>query len=280
MLMERVMEQTFKSIRDPSACRNAARNIASGEVVGSYIRGVCGLWIDGPSAKAIDRIDEIKGEKRANRPFGTTLDAVEFAGMIDPDQIAVSARSLFLDADRLRSRIGSLCFIRIPIRKQVGTELSLRLVSQSEDETFWLQNWIPAGCRSSELWMEAMKEQNIEFPSATSMNVSGTPELVEQEAGIAFCEEHGISTFLGDPESRYEVKGSFPILQVDKAGIHLIREGHFPGQVFRYLLQEWEIDLSDFKPAKYPPVRIPEELEAGAVTGDSLRAALIEHLDG
>lgn len=274
------MAQTFKSIRDIGACTRAARQIESGEVVGSYIRGVCGLWIDGASAKAIDLIDEIKGEKRAGRPFGTTLDGAEFARMIDPDQIAASTRGLFLDADQLRSRLGSLCFVRIPIRKRVGMELPPRLVSQTENGTYWLQNWIPWGCRSSQLWMEALQAQNIEFPSATSMNVSGNPELVEQEAGVEFCEAQGIAVFLGDPQSRYQVKGSFPILQVDKAGIRLIREGHFPGVLFRYLLQEWEINLGDCKPAKYPLVQIPEELQSGAIAGDPLRLALIEHLDG
>jgi hypothetical protein len=274
------MAQTFKSIRDLRACANAARQIESGDVVGSYIRGVCGLWIDGASAKAIGFIDEIKGERRANRPFGTTLDGAEFVRMIDPDQIAPSTRGLFLDADQLRSRLGSLCFLRIPIRKQVGIELPPRLVSQTEEGTYWLQNWIPWGCRSSQLWMEALKGQKIEFPSATSMNVSGNPELVEQEAGVDFCESQGISIFLGDPKSRYEVKGSFPILQVDKAGISLIREGHFPGILFRYLLQEWEIDLSDYTPAKYPLVQTPKELQLGSMAGDALRLALIEHLDG
>jgi hypothetical protein len=238
------------------------------------------LWIDGASAQAIDRIDEIKGEKRANRPFGTTLDGTEFASMIDPDGIAPSARNLFLDADRLQSRLGSLCFIRIPIRQQVGMEMPPRLVSQTEDGTYWLQNWIPSGCRSSEVWMDAVKRQAIAFPSATSMNVSGSPELVEQEAGTAFCEEHGVPIFLGDPESRSEVRGSFPILQVDKTGIRLLREGHFPGHIFRSLLQEWEVDLRDTKPAKYPLVQLPDALQTGAVTGDPLRLALIEHLDG
>jgi hypothetical protein len=274
------MEGTVRSIRDRRDCTEAARQVTSGGAVGSYIRGVCGLWIDGASAGAIDRIDEIKGEKRANRPFGTTLDGAEFAGMIDPDGIAPSARSLFLDADRLESRLGSLCFIRIPIRRGVGMEMPLRLVSQTEDGTYWLQNWMPSGCLSSEVWMEAMRGQAIAFPSATSMNVSGSPELVEQEAGTAFCEEFGIPIFLGDPESRYEVKGSFPILQVDKTGIRLIREGHFPGHIFRYLLQEWDVDLSDYKPAKYPLVQLPEALQTGTVTGDPLRLALIEHLDG
>ena len=274
------MAEIFQSIRDPGVCAKAARQTRHGDVVGSYIRGVCGLWIDGSSAKAIDRIDEIKGEKRANRPFGTTLDGAEFSAMIDPDQIASSVCDLFLDAGRLDARLGSLCFIRIPIRKQIGAELPARLVSRTDDGTCWLQNWMPWGCRSSAQWVAAVKEQNIEFPSATSMNVSGTPELVDQDAGVEFCRLHGIDTFLGDPESKYEVKGSFPILQVDKGGIHLIREGHFPGILFRHLLPEWDIDLSDVKPAKYPLVQIPAEWQSGALTGEALRLALIEHLDG
>jgi hypothetical protein len=274
------MEQTLRSIRDRQACRDAAEQVGSGKVVGSYIRGVCGLWIDGASSNAIALVDEIKGEQRAGRPFGTTLDGPEFANMIDPDQIAPAIRDLFLDADVLRQRLGSLCFIRIPIKGKIGSELPPRLVSQTEDEIYWLQNWIPWGCRSSELWMEAMQRQGIEYPSATSMNVSGTPELVEQAAGVEFCEAHGISIFLGDPESKREVQGSFPILQVDKAGISLIREGHFPGLLFRHLLQEWEVDLRNFKPGKYPLVQIPEELSSGAITGQLLRNALIEQLDG
>jgi hypothetical protein len=274
------VEQILQSIRDRRACAKAAGKIESGGAVGSYIRGVCGLWIDGGSAQAIDLIDEIKGEKRAGRLFGTTLEGAEFTRMIDPDQIAPFARGLFLNADQLDARLGSLCFIRVPIQKQVGIDLPSRLVSQTEDGTYWLQNWIPSGCLSSEGWMEAMKRQNIEFPSATSMNVSGSPELVEQEAGVEFCESHGISIFLGDPESKYEVKGSFPILQVDKTGISLIREGHFPAMLFKHLLMEWKINLNSYKPAKYPPVQIPEELSSGAVTGNDLRLGLIEHLDG
>jgi tRNA A37 threonylcarbamoyladenosine synthetase subunit TsaC/SUA5/YrdC len=274
------MEQTLRSIRDLRACTDAAAQVRSGEVVGSYIRGVCGLWIDGASSDAIDRVDEIKGEQRAGRPFGTTLDGREFTSMIDANQIAPAIRDLFLDADALRQRLGSLCFIRIPIQAKFGSELPPRLVSRSEDGLYWLQNWIPWGCRSSESWMEAMLHQGIKYPSATSMNVSGTPELVEQEAGVTFCKAHRIPIFLGDPESKYEVKGSFPILQVDRSGMSLLREGHFSGMLFKYLLQEWEIDLNNFKPAKYPLVQIPNEWSSGAVTGIELRSALIALLDG
>lgn len=274
------MKQRLRSIRDVRACTEAVGLLRDSEVVGSYIRGVCGLWIDGASSQAIDRVDQIKGEQRAGRPFGTTLDGLEFASMIDPNQIPPPIRSLFMDAEVLRQRLGSLCFIRIPIQEKIGAELPTRLVSRSETGTYWLQSWIPWGCRSSELWMEALQQRGIEYPSATSMNVSGTPELVEQEAGVEFCEAHGISIFLGDPESKYEVKGSFPILQVDKSGISLIREGHFPAMLFKHLLHEWEIDLSNFQPGKYPLVQIPKEWSSGAITGRELRNALINLLDG
>jgi len=279
-MIRNIVERILQSIRDVRACTHAAEQVWNGEVVGSYIRGVCGLWIDGASDNAIDLIDEIKGEKRAGRPFGTTLEGPEFSSMIDPDQIAAPTRSLFLDADQLQAQLGSLCFIRVPIRKQVGMELPPRLVSQTEDETYWLQNWIPAGCRSSELWIEAVKSRGIEYPSATSMNVSGTPELVEQEMGVEFCASHGIAYFLGDPERRQEVKGSFPILQVDKAGIRLIREGHFPGLLFRHLLPAWDVVLSGYQPAKYPLVQVPADWLSGSTTGNLLRLALLEHLDG
>jgi len=274
------MESTLQSIRDVRACTDTAEQVGNGAVVGSYIRGVCGLWIDGASDTPIDSVDQIKGEKRAGRPFGTTLDGSEFSRMIDPDQIATSARNLFLDADQLNARLGSMCFIRIPIHKQIGVELPPRLVSQTDDGRYWLQNWIPTGCRSSALWMKAVKQRGIKYPSATSMNVSGTPELVEQEAGVEFCEKHGISTFLGDPESKREVKGSFPILQVDKTGMRLIREGHFPGMLFKYLLQEWDLELSGYQPGKYPLVQVPAEWLSGSVIGTELRLALIELLDG
>src|SRR5512138_2459204 len=108
------MEGTFRSIRDADDLRQAARLLAGGDVVGSYIRGVCGLWIDGASARAIERIDEIKGELREGRPLGTTLEGPAFVNRIDPDGIAPSAHGLLLDADRLQSRLGSLCFIRVP----------------------------------------------------------------------------------------------------------------------------------------------------------------------
>jgi tRNA A37 threonylcarbamoyladenosine synthetase subunit TsaC/SUA5/YrdC len=274
------MRQILRSIREQESCMQAAEQVKSGGVAGSYIRGVCGLWADGNNDQAVDLIYQLKGEKRADRPLGTTLDGPDFVKMVEPDRVAATARDLFLDSQKLQQRLGSLCFIRIPIREKFGGRLPSRLVSQTEDGTYWLQNWLPWGCRTSELWMKALKRQEIELPVATSMNLSGEPELVEQEAGVEFCRSHGIPVFLGDPESGHEAKGSFPIIQVDEMGIRLVREGHFPSIAFRHLLQGWQIDLSGYQSAKHPLVQLPAELLSGAIAGEELRLALVEHLDG
>jgi hypothetical protein len=276
----KTVRQILQSIRERDDCALAAEQVKRGEVVGSYIRGVCGLWVDGANAQAVDQIDQIKGEKRVGRPLGTTLDGPDFVRMIEPDQIAASARDLFLDLQQLRGRLGSLCFMRIPIRRQLAAKLPPRLVSQTDDETYWLQNWLPSGCRTTELWMETLRRQAIELPAATSMNESGEPELVEQEAGLEFCRSHGVSILLGDPNSKPQVKGSFPIVQVDRLGIKLLREGHFPSIIFKHLLRGWQIDLTSYQPAKYPLAQLPTEWLSGGMAGDQLRLALIEHLDG
>jgi hypothetical protein len=128
--------------------------------------------------------------------------------------------------------------------------------------------------------METLKRQEIELPAATSMNSSGEPELVEQEAALEFCRIHGVSIFLGDSESKRHVIGSFPIIQVDKLGIKLVREGHFPSIIFRHLLRGWQIDLNGYQPAKYPIAPLPAEWLSGGMVGDQLRLALLKHLDG
>jgi hypothetical protein len=212
-------------------------------------------------------------------PLGTILDSPDFVNMIEPDQVAASVRDLFLDPQQLQRRLGSLCFIRIPIQTQIGAKLPPRLVSQTDDGTYWLQNYLPGGNQTTQLWIAALQRQEVGLPVATSMNMSGEPELVDQDAAVEFCRIHGVPIFLGNPRSKGEVKGSFPIIQVDKTGIKLIREGHFPANVFRHLFQEWPIDLTDYKPAKYPLVPLPPELLSGAVTGERLRLALIEQLD-
>jgi hypothetical protein len=268
------------SIRDSEACNKAARLLSEGFPIGTYIRGVCGLWTDGQLPAGLDEIYRIKGEKRSGRPIGAIMTSSEFIRKLDGELIAPSARDLVMDDHRLATRLGSICFIRAPIRGIVGTSLPDRLVSRTEDGTYWIQNWLPEGCNPAATWLESMRRMNIRLPVATSMNVSGSPEIVEPEKGRQFCEENGVPMFLADTGDPGRAHGSFPIIQVDFKGIALIREGHFPARLFQSLLQGWEIDLSNYQQAKYPLVDFIRAEEEVFMQPAELRLRLIETMDG
>lgn len=274
------MARLLRSIRDAQDCLFAAEQLLRGRVVGSYVRGVCGLWADGRNAAALDTLYRIKGVAREGRPLGTTLDGRLFLDLLDTERINASVHDLFGNARRLDDRLGSICFIRAPIHEVHGRALPPRLVSQSEDGTYWLQNWLPAGCRSTPVWMAAVQQVGLMLPVATSMNVSGRPELVSEADGIAFCREHQIPVFLADPRSVPGVMGSFPIIRVGGDGLTLLREGQFPARLMEGLLAEYTIDLSNYRAAKYPHVPLPEAILEGQVVRDALRLALIAALDG
>jgi len=112
------------------------------------------------------------------------------------------------------------------------------------------------------------------------MNVSGEPEIVDLDEGLAFCRDHDVPLFLADLDSPERVKGSFAIVQADEEGMRLLREGHIPARLFRYLTGGWEIDLSDYQPSNYPVADVPEEVEELAPDADLFRLRLLEWLDG
>jgi tRNA A37 threonylcarbamoyladenosine synthetase subunit TsaC/SUA5/YrdC len=268
------------SIRDGDACKKAADLLRRGLPVGTYIRGVCGLWADGQREDGLDALYRIKGEKRARRPVGTALTSAVFIEKLDPDKISPSVRDLIMDDQELSERLGSMCFIRAPIKGVESESLPDRLVSISEDGTYWIQNWLPEGCSSISYWMETLGKMRVSLPVVTSMNVSGQPEIVSQEKGRQFCAAKGVPMFLGDPENPGRAHGSFPILQVDSEGITLVREGHFAAKTFQSLLSGWDIDLTSYQPAKFPLIDVPDI--AGEVIDNplELRRQLLTILDG
>jgi len=270
----------MNSIHDDEACNQAALLLKRGFPIGTYIRGVCGLWADGHQEKGLDALYRIKGEKRGSRPVGTTLTSEAFIEMLDPDMISPTVRGLMLNERELVSRLGSLCFIRAPIKKEVADSIPDRVFSKADDGTYWIQNWLPEGYSPAASWMDSIRDVGISLPVATSMNVSGDPEIVDQEKGREFCEENGVPMFLADPENPERAQGSFPILQVGYDGIRLIREGQFPGSLFQSLLSEWDIDLSNYRRAKFPLIDF--QPANGEQTPDSaeLRGRLLEVMDG
>lgn len=266
------------SFRERSNCREAARLMAAGYTVGAFVRTTCGIWIDGSSAAGVDAVYRIKGQKRVGRPFSMLLDAPRFVARLDPDQLAPALHDIFLDPDKLAARLGDLCFIRAPITAAAAGALPEELWSRTPDGTFWLQNWVGCDNAPALMLLEEMAAQGTELPVATSMNVSGQPEIVDQEDGAQFCREHDIPLFLHDPAHRGHVQGSYPIISIDHDGVHLLRHGHFPGELFRYLLDGLPVTLEGARPATYPLVPTHDEATAATLDGPTLRCQIAEAL--
>ena len=112
------------------------------------------------------------------------------------------------------------------------------------------------------------------------MNVSGRPEIADQKEALAFSGEHGIALLLRDPHPSPEAEGSFPILGVGPEGVVLLREGHFPGELFSVLL-DYDFDLTQAKAAKYPiSTDVRERFASHQLPAHALRSALLEMIHG
>jgi len=173
-----------------------------------------------------------------------------------------------------------LCLIRAPIKKSVAQALPPDILSQSADGTNWLQNCEITGSGPVIALIQTIRNKGVEFPAVTSMNVSGQPEIVGRVEAEAFCREHSIPLVLANQEDGRKVRGSFPIIEVGEAGVKLVREGHFPGYLFRYLLDGAEVDLSGALPSKFPIMITHSEQVAARTNPGRLREEIIAGLEG
>jgi hypothetical protein len=224
------------SVWDEQARVNAASLALYGEAVGTYNRGVCAIWGDGANPRFPGRAAQIKGEKRGERPLAASLRTRTFVEMLDPTKISSDLHDLFLKADDLAARTSSLCFLRAPVTEAAAASIPASMISRLPDGTPILQNWDPEGHEPTLLLLEQMYQNGIEYPAVTSMNPSGTPELVTEEDGIRFSQERGIPLFLTDPRDPKKVKGSYTILGLHAGGIELVRDGNIPAKLIEHLL--------------------------------------------
>lgn len=235
------------------ACmRRAAELVAAGEAIGTYLDGVDTIWIDAASPKAVRKIEIIKGEKRTGMPLSTALEAVDLVPLLDEGRIPTNLRSIFLDPHELAGRLGALAVLRLPIPAQTAAQLPHVLSTHTADGTYWLQNWIPNGHEAGTGLVRELKKVGVNLPGGTSMNISGRPEIADQDEAFEFSRERGIAYLLRDPHPSHKVEGSFPILTVRPNVVAVLREGHYPSQIFQDLLDGEPVDFSQAKPAKYP----------------------------
>lgn len=266
------------SIRDERGCRWAADLVSDGQPVGGFVRAVCAIFVDAGNPDAIEAIYRIKGEGRVGRPLSSVLPTAEFVRLIDPDEVPEELRDVVLDAAELEARFGSLGFIRVPIRREAVKALPPSVLSRAPDGKYRLQNYIPSSDDSVQMLVKEMAARGVKVPAATSMNLSGQPEIVEQYEGIAFCKAQAIPLFLADYKDGGRVRGSFPIVSIDRTGVKLLREGQFPGHLVRNLFGR-EVDMTNTARAKYPVVQTHCEKCAGRVSPRELHDEIVEYLD-
>ncbi len=267
---------SIKSIHDSAAREEAVRLVKEGGAVGIYNRGVCAIWGDGNNPHFYDQVTHIKGEGRQKKPLATTLRTSDFIELIDQSEIPPFLHSIFLDPVSLVERTGSLCFLRIPIKIEVASKFPEYVVSKNIDGQYEMQNWDANGHPPTHRFIESLLESGITLPAVTSMNYSGSPEIVDQKEGIEFAKKAGIKLFLTDEKDSGKAKGSFAIVGIGKKGISLVRDGHLPSYIFPYLF-EVDVDTAEAIGAKYPQIEFPQDYFTGTSPQD-VRRKIIDYL--
>jgi hypothetical protein len=245
-----------RSIWDLRARQQAAQLAYEGQPIAVYNRTVNALFGRGESLRFFDEVVRIKGEARQSRPLAFFYRASETAGMVDPTQIPPDLHHIFLDPDELEGRFGGLAFLRLPVRPEVAARIPEQLLSRRDDGVPVMMVSDPTGQTGVDLLLRDMHRAGVRHMSGTSMNRSGTREIVDQAAGIEFAREAGVPLFLTDAMGTGRVLGSPTIFTVDRSGVRLIRDSYLPWRVFEPLFG-MPIDPSGTRPANWPQLDPP-----------------------
>lgn len=267
--------QIFKSgsLLNTEDRREAAGFLAAGEVVGVFNRGVCALWFDCANPKAVKKIWQIKGEGRKSRSLSLTIKLEEFLAMVDSGKLHADVRNLINGGD-FQSKVGSLCFIRAPIKKEYEEDIPHHAKNYS-DGVCMVQNWDAHGHEPVEEFLNEVRKKGVKYPAVTSMNLTGQPEIVSQEEGEQFAQKMGLPIFLKDPQAHPRHVGSYTIFTFGRKGIILDRDGNIPAGLFGKIFG-LPIDAEKAKKPNYPQLNFPEMIKN--LSGIKAREAILLYL--
>lgn len=220
-----------------------------------------------------------KGIERKRKPMAMVMTTQQAHRYIDIPLIRPDLQPMFDDPEELAKYYAWLCFLRVPVRKDRIDELPSHTVSKNTDGNFYMQFWDPRGNKFTSKLMIQIQNSGIQFLGISSLNKSGSPELTSEEEGIQYCIERKIPVFLKGVNHE-AAKGSFTILDIDKDGIKVCREGNIPS---KYLIPESL--LAPHQPRvelpRFPQYEIPVKLFTSYKNNQPLlRKAMLAHLNG
>lgn len=278
--LERIFNRGIKigSLHNERDRMQAAQIVRGGGLIGVYNRGVNAIWVDGENELAVRKISKIKGEGRNNKPMALTLGFDELVPMIDTTNLPDEVREFVALSESLKSYIGSLCFLRAPLKEESISYVPKTSVSRDSNIT-WIQSWDPHGHDPTEQLIEQMKRLGVQFPAVTSMNISGQPEIVDQAIAQKFCIDKKVPMYLKDEYSHPGVLGSYTILTLEDKGIEITRDGNIPASILESILDKKFITNKNTKASKFPQISVPEGLFNG-LSSIHKRLALLLYLEG
>lgn len=259
--------------------KEAAEIVAAGEIIGVFNRGVNAIWLNGAEEVAMDRLYKVKGERRKGKPTALTLDLKYFVQFIDTSHLASEVREFIELSQDLRSHLGSLCFIRAPIKAEYIDVLPAGSLSKDKQGQVWAQSWDPYGHPPAEDLVKRIINLGVRYPAITSMNYSGSPEIVEQSEAGEFCKANNIPIFLKDDKANPLVKGSYTIITLTDKGIELTRDGNIPGRMIQPIFNSLILINDNVVPAKHPQLEFPKYLTEG-LSAEGIRMAILLFLEG
>ncbi len=249
----------LSSLHDPRSWSEAADIVKKGGVIGVDNRHVFAIWGDGENPDITRIFQKIKGENRGNAPLALSLPAAFFVKLIDSTKIPQNLHYIFLDAEKYAERLGSLCFVRVPLKKDFLGKIPKAAVSWS-DGVPYIQNWDPSGHDATFNLVQGMIRHEINYPVVTSMNLNGQPEIIDKDSAEIFCKEHGIQLLLIDTSiSTKRAPGSYTIIELSKESIKVMRDGNIPHYLIAHVL-ETKLDVTSAKSNKFSRPDFPSDI--------------------
>lgn len=212
----------------------AADYAAEGHAMAVNNYYVYAIWGRGESERFRQAVDMAKG-REPGRPYAMTIPFTRFVPYICFDKINPELHSVFENPTELARRLGALAFLRVPGRERlVEDEIPPRLWSRDKHGNLILQNYDTIGKDDINYFTQISHEKGVEFMAVTSLNPSGTAELVVAETALPFIRNRKLP-LLQDRRPRPISCGSYPILAADEIGLSIPREG--PCQLSKDILQ-------------------------------------------